>query len=129
MKGRVQITSPRRRALRSIVDVCRAAQRTEKEEVESTTLETSVVELARQTMREMASEEDRWYGKDPLLRAALERTEAEICERLQEQNVDFNIGELLQIAEDVEAHRKGVAATERARVGIETRSARESQCR
>ena len=99
MKGRVSITSPRQRALRSIVEVCRAEQISEKQELDSMTLESSVVELTREMMREMATEEDRWYGKDSLLCAAIERTEAVICERLTEQRVDFKIGDTLQIAE------------------------------
>lgn len=98
MKGRVVVNTQRQRVLDSIVGLCRESPNDQKKMTTSTTLETSIVELVRENMREDARNVRAPIGKGDLLRAALEQTESEILAALEACGVECDLDQFFEVA-------------------------------
>jgi hypothetical protein len=107
MNGKVSITSSRERVLNSVVGLCRAAQQAGKEVINSTTLETSIIELVRDSMREIAAAEHMRRGTGELLLFAINKTEVDIRTRLKSQDITCDIASILEVAQRDLKHTAG----------------------
>lgn len=98
MNDRVLVKSQRERLLANIFGLCRASSEQKQLRGGSTTLEASIVELVRETMREIARNEPENSGKEDLLSSAIAETENAILQELGGSGIKCNLSPFFQVA-------------------------------